>query len=58
MKRTVQITFEVDANEYYDCEDTVDGTLELVKAMFLDEADFPIAFDEINIVCEGKSIKV
>lgn len=55
MKRTINIKFEVDATEYVDTEDTTLGTLELVKAMFDNDADFP---EELSISCETVKMTV
>ena len=55
MKRFVSIRFVVDANEYEATEDTPQGVLELVTAMFRSEADFP---DEVEVQCEDVCEKV
>jgi hypothetical protein len=49
-KRTVVITFEVDASEYHEAEDTAEGTVDLVLYMLRGNADLP---DDIIINCEG-----
>lgn len=58
MKRKVQISFEVDANWYQNCGDTPEEVVELVEAMMLNQADFPLGFNAIEIECEGQKKRV
>ena len=52
MKRTVVITFEVDATEYHEAEDTAAGTVDLVLDMIRGNADLP-PDKYIAIKCDG-----
>ena len=53
MKRTVTITFEIDAAKYYKAEDSPLGTIELVDEMLSGDADFPDG--PITITCDGET---
>lgn len=48
MKRTVTITMEIDASEYYQADDSPSGTIDLVMSMLRNEADLP---DKVVVSC-------
>jgi hypothetical protein len=50
MKRTIQITIEVDSSEYEDIGETVEDTLDLVTDMIHGYADFPPTY---TVSCQG-----
>lgn len=52
MKRQITITFEVDPTEYHNTVDSDFGVVDLVNAMFMQEADFP---EQIKITCGTES---
>ena len=50
MKRTVTITMDIDATEYFDTDDTPEGTIDLILAALRGDADLP---ERITVACDG-----
>lgn len=53
MKTKVRIEFEVEPKEYYKCEDTPEGVLQLVKEMWNLHVDLP-DLNNVKIVVEAR----